>query len=137
MINFQAYFEDNYQQYLKDIDYKTITVGSVIEKINVQLKDELNFSVDRENKSFDFEVRRTVFFTPNALYQLTIAFGAKLIIRENAPDLNSVDWNDEFKNNPICIGLIQGLMSRISVLISHITSSYGQNPMVTPPSFLR
>ena len=137
MIDFQQVFEDNYQFYLKDIDYNAITVGPVSEKISVNLKDDLNFILNREAKSFDFEVRRTVSFTPNALYQLSVTFGAKLNIRENAPALTDVNWDEEFKTNAICIGLIQGLLSRISVLISQITSSYGQNPMVTPPNLIK
>lgn len=137
MIDFQKTFENNYQFYLKDIDYNAISVGPISEKIDVSLNDELSFNFNYENKAFDFEVRRTVSFTPNALYQLSVSFGAKLIIREDAPELKNIDWNDEFKSNSICINLIQSLMARISVLISQITSSYGQNPLVTPPNFIR
>ena len=137
MIDFQQVFENNYQFYLKDIDYNAITIGPVSEKINVNLKDDLNFVLNRETNSFDFEVRRTVSFTPNALYQLSIAFGAKLNIRQNAPELKDVNWDEEFKSNAIFISLIQGLLSRISVLISQITSSYGQAPMVTPPNLIK
>ncbi|MBQ7728284.1 MAG: hypothetical protein IJT60_06905 [Clostridia bacterium] len=136
MIIFQQVFEDKYQFFLKDIEYTAITVGPISEKTDVVLKDDFNYNLSYETNSFNFEVKRTVSFSPNALYRLSVTFGAKLIIRDTAAKLNNVNWDEEFRNNPVCINLIQGLLSRISVLISQITSSYGQNPLVTPPSLV-
>ncbi len=134
MIDFQTIFEENYQLYLKNVDYKVLTIGPVKEKIDIKLKDDIQFS--RDNNKLNFEVKRTINFTPAPLYTLTVAFGVQLTIKDIAANLECIDWNDESRENVIFQNLIQGLMSRISVLISEITLSYGQNPVVTPPNFI-
>ena len=136
MINFKEFFEDNYQLYLKDIDYKALSIDPIVEKIDVKIKDDLCFFDNKDKKTLEFEVKRTVDFYPDALYKLSIEFGAKLKVKNEAPILDSIDWKKEFKENEICINMINGLIARISVLISQITSSYGQVPLVTPPSFI-
>ena len=136
MLDFRAVFEDKFQHFLKDVDYKVITVDPIQFRVDAQIKDSLQFAIDKGNNVFEFEVRRTLFFAPYALYQLSVAFGAKLTIKKDAPDLNGIDWEAEFKNNVLFVNLISGLMAKISVLISQITSSYGQTPMVTPPMLM-
>ena len=51
--------------------------------------------------------------------------------RVNEYDWNEVNLAEEFRANGDFV--ISNLMSRITLLIAQITSSYGQQPLVLPP----
>ena len=132
MIIFSEVFENNYHYYLKEIDYRIIE-ATPKDNVKISVKDDLPYTLSVEEKYFKFDVRRSILFVPTAIYQLTVSFGVTLTILDSAPDISNVDWSNEFKTNPVFENMIQGLMSRISVLIAQITGSYGQTPLVTPP----
>lgn len=132
MINFQEVFEANYQYCLKEIDYRTVE-SDPKDNIEIKIKDDIPFTCSLDDNKFKFDVRRSVLMVPTAVYQLTVSFGVTLTILEDAPDLSSIDWSNEFKTNPVFENIIQGMMSRISVLISQITGASGKTPLVTPP----
>ncbi len=136
MINFQETFRDSYQFYLKNIEYTMLTVGPVESKFDVKVKDDITYNLDADSKIFEYGVRRTVYFEPTVLYRLAVSFNARLTLNDSAPDLSGIDWESEFKNNPLMVSLLQELAARISALIAQITASYGQTPLITPPDLI-
>lgn len=134
MIAFSEIFNENYQYYLKNIDYKVITIGHIDKNIVISIKDTISHKILSSNE-FILEVNRNVNFHPDQLYNLSITFEAVLSIK-NIDKINNINWDDEFRKNPVFAKIIQGLLSRISMQIAQITSSYGQNPLVTPPSLI-
>lgn len=68
------------------------------------------------------------------IFELTITFGVVLKIKEEK--MNEYDWNsiplaEEFQTNGNFV--LDNIMSRISLLVAEITSSFGQNPIIVPP----
>lgn len=135
MIDFANTFNDNCQYYLKEISYKTIVIGQGNEKASVQVHDTLSFEII-DDYSLRVEIKRTVDFIPNTIYNLSVAYGTILIKKDESIDIKSIDWDKEFRGNPLCLILIQSLLARISLQISQITSSCGQIPVVTPPRLI-
>jgi hypothetical protein len=81
-------------------------------------------------------VERNVRFEPNIVYELKVSFGAILELKNISEIERDIDWNQEFKKSNEGLAVIQGLLTRISLQISQITSSYGLNPIVTPPNLI-
>ena len=133
MINFSDIFQGNYQYYLKSINYNAITIGQVKEKLEPCFTDELSFEVI-ENRELRLEIKRTIKFIPNILYELSVSYGATLRIRDGAENVREIDWQQEFRENPVCVKLLYGLLSRISLQVAQITSSYGRTPVITSPT---
>ena len=79
-------------------------------------------------------VRRTVRFDPQEIFELIISFGVVLKIKKEKQveyDWNSINLADEFQMNGNFV--LDNIMSRISLLVAEITSSFGQNPIIVPP----
>lgn len=134
MINFAEIFNENYQYFLKDIDYKVLTAMPLSNDIGIDIKDTISYET-KNGSEFELSINRKVGFVPDQLYELSVCFCASLNII-NKEKMQNVNWDEEFRNNPVFANIIQGLLSRISLLISQITSSYGQNPLVTPPNII-
>ena len=74
-------------------------------------------------------------FNPEKMFRLSVAFGADL--RFDPQKINEYNWReidlaDEFRENGDFV--TGNLMSRITLLIAQITSSFGQPPLVLVPS---
>ena len=79
---------------------------------------------------------RKLSFQPQGLFELSVSFGAILTFKEGgfeAEDWPSFDLSKEIINNSP--NIVNNLAARTSLLISQITSSFGQNPIITPPTF--
>ena len=79
-------------------------------------------------------LKRELKFDPNQLFNISISFCA--VLNFNPEKKEEIDWHslnltNEFQNNGQFV--LQNLMSRISLLIAQITSSYGQTPVILPP----
>lgn len=129
-------FQDNYQYYLNEIHYKALQVGPIKETITSHIIDDLIFNT-MDGKHLKIEITRSVTFEPSVLYELSVSYGAVLTVLENVDSIEQTDWKEEFRKDPICSNVLQALLSRISMQIAQITSSYGQHPLVTPPNLMK
>lgn len=77
-------------------------------------------------------VTRTLTFDPEALFVLNVSFGADLKFNERKSEYewSEINLAEEFGENGDFV--ITQLMSRISLLIGQITSSFGQPPLILP-----
>ena len=134
-MNFIETFNENYSYFLKEIQYQVITVGSIQDKIDIMIGDHLTFNM-LDDLHGEIIVERTVKFEPNVVYELSVSFGAILELKERNKIENDSDWKNDFIKSPEGNTIIQGLLSRVSLQIAQITSSYGLNPIVTPPNLM-
>jgi len=134
-MNFAELFNSNYSYFLKEIGYQVITVGNIQDKVDIVVKDNTTFEM-LDKTHLQVVVERNVRFEPNIVYELKVSFGAILELKNISEIERDIDWNQEFKKSNEGLAVIQGLLTRISLQISQITSSYGLNPIVTPPNLI-
>ena len=95
--------------------------------------DNINVEI-KSNSGVKIIVTRSLYFAPEEIFRLSVAFGADL--KFEPQKVNEYNWNeinlaDEFRDNGAFV--TDNLMSRISLLIAQITSSFGQQPLLLAP----
>ena len=96
-----------------------------------------SITVDANENVARISVKRTLNFEPEGMFKLSVTYGA--ILRFNEKKKYEHNWRNinlakEFeKHGDFVLG---NLMNRISLLISEITSSFGQSPIVLPPTII-
>lgn len=135
--NLVEYFLPEQEFYLHQIAYNRI--AGYISQDEFVLNCTDNISVELVNKSnIKIIVTRNLYFEPNALFQLSISFGANLKFdpkRAEEYNWNEIDLAKEFRDNGDFV--TTNLISRITLLIAQITSSFGQQPLILPPNVAR
>ncbi len=136
MSNFNDYIKKQGSLYLNDISYKLVTVESNPERANTVIRDSLNTELINDNKDLRVVFTRNISFEPQKLYELSVSFGAIYSFKDSYTYKEVIDIDFTklvIHSNNI---LFSNIISRTSMLISQITSSHGQYPLVTPPLFL-
>ena len=131
--NLADYFLPEQEFYLENIAYDRIENTFENEKHTLKCVD--NISVDVSDESLKLIVTRTLNFEPEELFSLTVSFGA--ILWFNPQNKSEYKWHEinmaeEFRYNGDFV--IGNLMQRITLQIAQITSSFGQSPIILPPS---
>ena len=134
-MNFVEMFYENYSCFLNEVNYKVVAVGDVRDKVDILINDNVSFELVGDS-NLKVVVERKISFNPNIVYEIRVSFGAILTFRDGNNKLDNIDFEKEFITDANGSIIIQGLLSRISLQIAQITSSYGQNPLVTPPNLM-
>lgn len=130
--NLMEYFQPEQEFYLQNISYNRLEKS---EQENHSLNCLDNIQVEKKGNKVRITVTRSLEFDPEEFFNLNISFGAVLKFaeeREKEYDWSKINLAEEFKNNGEFV--TGNLMSRISLLTAQITSSFGQQPIVLPPS---
>lgn len=131
--NLADYFLPEQEFYLQNITYDRIENTTDSENHTLNCLD--NISVDTNDDTVKITVTRTLKFEPEELFSLTVSFGA--ILKFNPQNKSEYKWREinmaeEFRYNGDFV--IGNLMQRITLQIAQITSSFGQSPIILPPS---
>lgn len=131
--NLSEYFLPEQEFYLHKIVYDRI--DSVMEKSEFTLNcvDNINVEVG-ENREVRIIVTRSLVFEPEKMFRLSVAFGANLKLepqKEHEYNWHEINLAEEFRQNGYFV--TTNLMSRITLLIAQITSSFGQQPLILLP----
>ena len=130
--NLSQYFLPEYEFYLEEIKYNRLSVS---EKDNDNLICKDTLSADLIDTGVRLLITRNLAFEESQLFDLSVSYGAVLTFDESRSieiNWNELDLAREFKDNGGFV--LNNLMSRISLLIAQITSSFGQMPLVLPPA---
>ena len=132
--NLSDYFLPQQEFYLDHITYNRLQTTS--QRLEYSLNCIDNIEAVLENNSVKLTIRRILNFEPEEIFELSVSFGAILTFndRKDEYDWSSINLSEEFRENGEFI--IGNLMHRISLLISQITSSFGQPPIILPPILL-
>ena len=135
MINFEKYFLPEHTFYLNHIRYDIKQLTNTVVNANLVCKDEITASYIEDQK-VRVIFTRSVSFNPNILYEVSVSFGAlfsinPILLREFK--LLKIDLTEEFI--AVSDKMLTNLISRTSLQISQITSSYGQQPLITSPNY--
>ena len=135
--NLSSYFQQEYQFFLHQIDYeKKEDVHQDIQSVVLSYSDKLSASINHDDSTVTLLVTRTLSFTPDILFHVSITFGAILKSSGKKPE---VPWTDEVLSNEFLHNgqfVTANLMSRITLLMGQITSSSGQTPLFLPPQII-
>ena len=129
--NLSEYFEPEYQYYLNSINYTKLDSELPISALKMDGEDRIEVQV--LDKKVKLTLTRNIGFKPEGLFSLNVSFGAILTFKEDK--IHEYDWNtinlaDEFIHYG---GFVLGnLISRITLLVGQITSSFGQPPIFLP-----
>lgn len=134
MIDFKNYFADEYQLTLKNVSYSWIENDSQGTNLDLHIADQIHVKI--ENNQLEASVDRAVFFVPESLYKIIVSFTFILTFREDqlTEEAKKMNWEEALvtNDNPY----MANILSRASALISALTSAYGQQPIITPPTFV-
>lgn len=130
--NLHEYFRPEQEIFLDTVNYKRIekSVESFRQEFALLCQD--NVKVLAGEDGVRVVVTRTLVFDPEEIFTLSISFGMDLKFNERKTeyDWENIDLAEEFRENGDFVTV--QLMSRISLLIGQITSSFGQQPLILP-----
>lgn len=135
--NLQEYFRPEIRIFLDDVNYKRIEDSTAKDNTQIALTCNDNVNVSLNQDGVRILLTRHVTFDPINLFTLSVSFGADLTFNDRKSELNWIDYNlaEEFMENGDFI--TSQLMSRISLIIGEITSSFGQQPILLPASLAK
>ena len=135
--NLINYFDPVQEIFLDAVNYNKANTQS--EKINTEfiLLCHDNIKVDLYDEGVRIIIMRTLTFDPDEIFNLSVSFGAYLKFnkRKSEHEWSNINLAEEFRNNGDFV--TAQLMNRITLLIGQITSSFGQNPIITPPTLAK
>lgn len=133
MIEFDKYFLTECNIFLHHVDYDHLSMGG---EPKLTITDQIG-AYDVAEDKVRIEISRSVNAAPGQLFSLRVVFG--VLLTKNPLVMGELDWSqvnvaEEFKKakKP----LINNVVSRISLLISSLTSSSGVVPVITPPQLI-
>lgn len=131
--NLVDYFETEQEFYLDKVVYNRIDKKEEAEEYSLNCID--NIDVEVNEGIVKLTVKRILKFKPEEIFELSVSYGAILKIKEEKMeeyDWDEVDFEEEFRENGQFV--LGNLMNRMSLLIAEITSSFGQSPLILPPT---
>lgn len=126
-----SYFSPNYEFYLNNVTYEYKQKKTSVKEYSLSCTDTLMAQVYGDNNLL-LTIERNLQFEPDELYGLKVSFGVHLQFVKDVENKSAIDWSKEFAQNGGFV--LSNIMPRIAHLIAEITASYGQVPVVTPPS---
>ncbi len=133
MLDLNAYFKDEYQFILKEVTYHCVEREDDAELPQIQTSDSASAKV--VDGQLEVEFSREVKFQPASVFDLKVTFGIIMHFQDEVdPSAVEVDWCEALtaNENPY----FSNIISRASNIIAFLTSSYGLQPLITPPVFL-
>lgn len=134
MFDFDKYFKAEYQYALKDINYNLIEKNIGSNSAQIKFSDAITSNI--ENRQLRVNFCRRVYFEPETIFDLSVAFCVIISFKDDISidDMN-IDWVREFTENEN--PYLGNIICRAANVISAITSSYGQQPIITPPRIIK
>jgi hypothetical protein len=130
--NLSEYFKPELEIFLDTVSYKRIENLDNKGERELSLLCQDNLKATTNENGVRIIVTRTLMFDPEELFTLNVSFGADLKFNERKleHEWSEINLAEEFGENGDFV--TAQLMSRISLLIGQITSSFGQQPLILP-----
>lgn len=115
------------------VSYKRIESECKEAKQEFALLCQDNVKVSLISEGVRVIVTRSLVFDPEKIFSMSVSFGTDLKFNDKKSeyDWERVDLAEEFRENGDFV--TAQLMSRISLIIGQITSSFGQQPLIIQP----
>ena len=132
IMNMQDFFSPTYEYYLDKVNYAHKTKSSDNTAYTLNCADNISTRIVEDSK-LQVTISRSLEFSPDDLYSLSVSFVVVLTILDGKKDelLSIKELSSELAKGGQFF--LADIISRMSSLISNITASYGQPPVITPP----
>lgn len=135
--NLQDYFRPEQEIFLDKVNYKRIenTNNKVSKEFTLLCQDNVKVSVNDDGVRII--VTRSLVFEPEEIFTMSVSFGTDLKFNERKSeyDWKTINLAEEFRENGDFV--TAQLMSRVSLIIGQITSSFGQQPIILQPALVK
>ena len=131
-MNIQDFFSSTYEFYLDKVAYTHKTKSSDNTAYTLNCVDNISTRIVDDSK-LEVTVSRILEFTPDDLYSLSVSFVVVLQIIDGKKKELLLIKDLSFELAKGGQFFLYDIVSRMSSLISNITASYGQPPVITPP----
>lgn len=135
--NLQDYFRPEQEIFLDKVNYKRIenTNNKVRKEFALLCQD--NVKVSLNDDGVRIIVTRSLVFEPEEIFSMSVSFGTDLRFNERKSeyDWKTINLAEEFRENGDFV--TAQLMSRVSLIIGQITSSFGQQPIILQPVLVK
>lgn len=130
--NLSDYFKPELEIFLDSLSYKRIESENKNTEKEFTLLCKDNIKTEVKEEGIRIIVTRILEFDPEEFFTLSVVFGADLKFNERKTEVKWDELNiaEEFRENGDFV--TAQLMSRMSLLIGQITSSFGQQPIIPP-----
>lgn len=136
MSMFDEYFTGSFSIALENVVYNKL--DGIEGEVSLRIDDVLEIKENKTNvENITAIITRSFSFEPKSLVEVSVSFEVVLELNDKYKNSDKLDLSlirkELISEDSVIMSII---MSRISLLISQLTSSYGERPIVTPPSFM-
>lgn len=136
MSMFDEYFTGSFSIALESVVYNKL--DEIEGEVSLRIDDVLEIKENKTNvENITAIITRSFSFEPKSLVEVSVSFEVVLELNDKYKNSDKLDLSlirkELISEDSVIMSII---MSRISLLISQLTSSYGERPIVTPPSFM-
>lgn len=136
MSMFDEYFTGSFSIALENVVYNKL--DEIEGEVSLRIDDVLEIKENKTNvENITAIITRSFSFEPKSLVEVSVSFEVVLELNDKYKNSDKLDLSlirkELISEDSVIMSII---MSRISLLISQLTSSYGERPIVTPPSFM-
>lgn len=128
MLNTEKIFKDQFQIYLDKVEYN---IGAFDTISNEELHHTDNISAKVEGDKVRLLFSRII---DAKVFRMEVRFGS---ILDFAVDISERPTEEEIVKGMEGTDILSNLISRVSLVISQLTSSFGQMPLITPPVMIK
>ena len=136
MCMFDEYFTGSFSIALENVVYNKL--DEIEGEVSLRIDDVLEIKENKTNvQNITAIITRSFSFEPKSLVEVSVSFEVVLELNDKYKNSDKLDLSlirkELISEDSVIMSIV---MSRISLLISQLTSSYGERPIVTPPSFM-
>ena len=132
MFNIETTFKNQHQLFLEKVNYELKPIDTSTEKERQIACSDTIIAQNIDSQNVKLSFCRELNATDNSV-NIKVQFG---MIFELADGI-ILDKTKDLANEFIGTSALSGLVMRASLLISQITSSFGQPPVITPPTLVK
>ena len=136
MCMFDEYFTGSFSIALENVVYNKL--DEIEGEVSLRIDDVLEIKENKTNvENITAIITRSFSFEPKSLVEVSVSFEVVLELNDKYKNSDKLDLSlirkELISEDSVIMSIV---MSRISLLISQLTSSYGERPIVTPPSVM-
>ena len=136
MIDLKEWFEVGYQYRLDNVTFYSFEGNNSGQEYRPVFYDDIDYKL--VDKKAEVRFTRKLQFEPKGIYDIKVSFIITMTLKDELPGEIS-DLTKEFEEalQDINCPYMAIVTAKASIVVSQLTMASGQNPFVTPPTFMK